>query len=87
MYTLYILKCSDNSLYTGIALDLEKRLEVHRSGKGSKYVRAHLPFQLVYTETFDSKSGAMKREAEIKGWSREMKIRNLKINIDFINHN
>ena len=75
MYYLYILRCSDNSLYTGITNDLEHRLKVHLSGKGSKYVRAHLPFTFVYSESFDTKEIAMKREYEVKQWSREKKMR------------
>lgn len=75
MYYLYILKCSNNSLYTGITNNLEKRLESHRNGKGSKYVRAHLPFELVYTEEFESKSLALKREFEVKRLRRHDKIK------------
>jgi putative endonuclease len=74
MYYLYILKCSDGSLYTGITNDLEKRMAVHRSGKGSKYVRAHMPFELIHTEKFPDKSSAMNREAEVKSWPRQKKI-------------
>ncbi len=73
MYTLYILKCADGSLYTGIAKDLEKRIKTHRSGKGSKYVRGRLPFTVVYTEMCTDRSSALKREIEIKRMSREEK--------------
>ncbi len=79
MYYLYILLCSDNTLYTGITNDLEKRLETHLLGKGSKYVRSRLPFENIYTENFETKSEALKREIEIKGWSREEKIKKLKL--------
>jgi putative endonuclease len=75
MYYLYILKCSDNSLYTGITNNLEKRLEVHKSGKGSKYVRAKLPFQLVYSEELETKSLALKREFEIKKMTKLEKMK------------
>lgn len=81
MYFLYILKCSNSSLYTGITNDLEKRMVAHTLGKGSKYVRAHLPFKLIYTESFATKSEAMKREIEVKSWSREMKIKNLNLKV------
>lgn len=74
MYFLYILKCSDGSFYTGITNDLEKRMNVHKSGKGSKYVRAHSPFKIIYTEEFESKSEALKREIEIKNLKRSDKI-------------
>lgn len=78
-YYLYILQCSDNSLYTGITTDLEKRFEAHRNGTGSKYVRAHLPFEHIYTEEFKNRSDASKREAEIKRWSRNRKISELNL--------
>ncbi|MFS8131332.1 MAG: GIY-YIG nuclease family protein [Candidatus Dojkabacteria bacterium] len=69
-YTVYILKCSNGAFYCGVAKDLEKRLEVHRSGKGSKYVRANMPFELVYTKVFDNKIDAFKEEARIKNLKR-----------------
>jgi putative endonuclease len=75
MYTLYILKCNDNSLYTGITNNLEKRLKTHQSKKGSKYVRAHLPFKIVYQEQLETKSQALKREIQIKKMSREEKLK------------
>ncbi len=73
MYTLYIIRCSDDSLYTGIAKDLDKRLEVHKTGKGSVYVRSRLPFSLVYTEKHTDRSQATRREIEIKKMSRAEK--------------
>ena len=79
MYYLYILKCADKSFYTGIAKDLDKRIEKHRTGKGSKYVYSRLPVDLIYTENFADKSGALKREMEIKSWKREKKIEILKL--------
>jgi len=75
MYTLYIIKCSDGSLYTGIAKDLEKRLETHRQGLGSKYVRARLPFSLFYTEKHKDRSTATKREISIKKLTRQQKLK------------
>ncbi len=73
MYTLYILRCKDGSLYTGIAKNLEKRLEMHRDGTGSKYVRAKMPFELVYTEKWEDRSSATKREMKIKKMSKKNK--------------
>ena len=73
MYTLYIIRCADDSFYTGIAKDLDKRLEVHKTGKGSVYVRARLPFSLVYTEKHRDRSRATKREIEIKKMTRQEK--------------
>ena len=72
--TLYILKCSDGSLYTGITNNLEHRLEMHKSGKGSKYVRSKLPFKLVYTESLEGRSLASKREIKIKNLTRDEKL-------------
>lgn len=73
-YTVYILRCADDSLYTGIALSVQDRVQMHAAGTGSKYVRARLPVQLVYTETCDNRSAATKREMEIKKMSRTKKI-------------
>lgn len=70
---LYILRCKDNTLYTGITTDVEKRLEAHRSGKGAKYTRGRAPLELVYRETCGTHSDALKRELEIKKLSREEK--------------
>jgi putative endonuclease len=72
-YILYILECSDGSLYTGITNSLENRLETHKAGKGSKYVRSRLPFVLRYTEVFGSRSEALKREIEVKRMGAEGK--------------
>ncbi|OIO18782.1 MAG: endonuclease [Candidatus Magasanikbacteria bacterium CG1_02_41_34] len=79
MYTLYILRCADNSLYTGIAKDLEKRLEMHRTGTGSKYVRAKSPFVVVYTEECNDRSSASKREIEIKKMSKQEKEKLIRV--------
>ena len=72
---LYILRCGDGSLYTGITTDVEKRLEAHRSGKGAKYTRGRGPLELVYRECCESHSQALKREREIKALPREEKLR------------
>ncbi len=73
MWYVYILRLSDDSLYTGITKDVEERIEKHESGGGSKYVRSRLPCELVYKEKMDSRSEALKREAEIKSWSKKKK--------------
>lgn len=70
---LYILRCKDDTLYTGITTDVEKRLEAHRNGKGAKYTRGRAPLELVYRETCGSHSAALKRELEVKALSREEK--------------
>ena len=79
---LYILRCKDNTLYTGITTDVEKRLEAHRSGKGAKYTRGRAPLELVYRETCGSHSDALKREAEIKKFSRQAKELLVKSQVD-----
>ncbi|MCD5375343.1 GIY-YIG nuclease family protein [Candidatus Gracilibacteria bacterium] len=76
MYSLYILKCSDNTLYTGITNNLEKRLKMH-AGEipgGAKYTRARLPVELVYSEEVGDRSEATKRELQVKKLSREKKL-------------
>ena len=75
MWYLYILRCGDGSLYTGITTDVEKRLEAHRSGKGAKYTRGRGPLELVYREECGDHSNALKRELEIKALSREEKLK------------
>lgn len=70
---LYILRCKDGTLYTGITTHVEKRLEAHRSGKGAKYTRGRSPLELVYRETCGSHSEALKRERKIKSLTREEK--------------
>lgn len=74
MYFVYILECSDKSLYTGITNNIENRMKLHRLGKGSKYVRSRLPFKLIYSKEFEDKSLALKRELEIKKLTRKEKL-------------
>ena len=69
----YVVKCSDKTFYTGWTNDLEKRIEMHNSGKGAKYTKARLPVELVYYEAFDTKEEAMSREWHIKRLSRSEK--------------
>jgi putative endonuclease len=73
-HLVYILRCKDNSLYTGYTNDLENRLKVHQEGKGAKYTRGRGPFQVVYIEKFDTKEEALKREYEIKQLKRKGKL-------------
>ncbi|NKF07803.1 GIY-YIG nuclease family protein [Clostridium gasigenes] len=73
MNYMYILKCSDSSLYTGWTNDLDKRFKVHSQGKGAKYTKGRLPVELVYFEEFNNKIEAMKREYEVKQLSRKEK--------------
>ena len=72
---VYMLRCGDGTLYTGIAADVQARLAQHRAGKGAKYTRGRTPLELVYTEECADKSTALKRELQIKALSREEKLR------------
>lgn len=74
MWYLYILRCGDGSLYTGITTDVEKRLEAHRQGRGAKYTRGRGPLALCYRECCGSHSQALRREAAVKALSREKKL-------------
>ncbi len=71
---MYVLRCADDSLYTGYTTDVPRRLATHNSGKGAKYTRARLPVQLIYQEGFDSKSQAMSAEASFKRMNRTKKL-------------
>ena len=72
-YFFYILKCSDGSFYVGSATNLENRLNTHNQGKGATYTAKRRPVQLVYHERFNSLDGAVKRERQVKKWSRAKK--------------
>lgn len=74
-YWVYILRCGDGSLYTGIAVDVEHRLSVHQSGKGAKYTRSRRPLAVVYREELPDKSAALRREIAIKRLSRAEKLK------------
>ncbi|MFM7412869.1 MAG: GIY-YIG nuclease family protein [Planctomycetota bacterium] len=72
-WLVYLLRCSDGSLYTGITNDLPKRLKAHAAGKASRYTRSRLPVKLAYSESQRSKSAALKRELAIKKLRRAEK--------------
>jgi putative endonuclease len=72
-WTVYILQCADNTLYTGITNDLDKRLSAHQSGKGAKYTKGRGPLTVMYTEITTNKSDALKRELEIKSLNKKQK--------------
>ena len=74
-WIVYILECSDKTLYTGITNDIENRLAKHTDGTGAKYTRGRAPYKVIYTELHNTKSGALKREAEIKSLGREQKLK------------
>ena len=74
-WLVYILQCIDGTMYCGITNNLEKRLEAHKSGKGSRYVRAHMPFRLVATSPMMCKSEAMRLEYFVKRAPKKDKIK------------
>ncbi len=69
----YIVRCKDNSLYTGYTTDIKNRVNNHNNGKGAKYTKGRRPVELVYFETFESKSEALKKEIAIKKLPRSKK--------------
>jgi putative endonuclease len=71
---VYILKCKDKSLYTGITTDLGRRIKEHLEGKGGGYTRAHRPEKIIYSEKLRTRSAALKREAQIKRMKRRDKF-------------
>ena len=73
MYIVYILLCDDNTLYTGITTNIERRFKEHKEGKGSKYTRARKAVKIVYSKKCKNKSYALKHEAAIKRLTREEK--------------
>ena len=72
-WKLYIMRCGDGSLYTGITVDVEARLAQHREGTGAKYTRGRGPLELVYVEDCEDHSQALKRELAIKALSKNEK--------------
>ena len=73
-WAVYILRCADGTLYTGIAPDVEKRVQKHNEGKGAKYTRGRTPVELVYREEHPNRAEASKREYQIKQLSRAEKL-------------
>jgi predicted GIY-YIG superfamily endonuclease len=73
MWYVYIVRCADRTLYTGVARDLDARIEVHNAGRGAKYTRARLPVKLIYQETAADRGAALRREHAIKRLSRTEK--------------
>ena len=73
-WSVYILRCGDGTLYTGITDDVTARLQAHRDGKGAKYTRGRGPLELVYTEEVENHSAAAKREWQIKQLKKQEKL-------------
>jgi len=77
-WSVYIVRCSDDSLYSGISTDVEERVITHNAGRGAKYTRARLPVVLVWQEPASNESEARRRELQIKGWTRIKKLNLIK---------
>ncbi len=73
VHHVYIVRCADGTLYTGYALNPSERVDTHNVGRGAKYTASRRPVALVYSESFESKSDALKRELELKRWTRARK--------------
>jgi len=73
MHFVYIIECEDGSFYTGSSPNPKERFKRHQTGTGGRYTRLRKPVKLIYTEKFDTKSDALKRELQIKGWTRAKK--------------
>jgi predicted GIY-YIG superfamily endonuclease len=74
MWTVYVVRCGDGSLYCGITNDLPARLAAHASGRGAKYTRGRGPFEVVYKRRVRGKERALRVEAKIKALTREQKL-------------
>lgn len=72
-WVVYIVKCLNKSFYTGVTNNIKRRIHKHNSAKGGKYTRAFGPVKLLWTEHQPDKSSALKREAQLKNWSRHKK--------------
>ncbi|MGM0591872.1 MAG: GIY-YIG nuclease family protein [Halobacteriota archaeon] len=75
MHHVYIVECADGTFYTGYMIDVERRVSEHNDGTGAKYTRGRAPVELVYTETYETRSAAMSREYELKQLRRPEKER------------
>ncbi len=75
IWYVYILRCGDGTLYTGITDNVSRRLAAHRAGKGAKYTRGRGPLELVYQEAVPDKSAALKREIALKKLTKQQKER------------
>ena len=82
MYFIYIVKCKDETYYTGYTTNIEKRIKAHNEGKGAKYTRGRLPVKLVYWEQYEEKAQALKREYAIKQLTRKQKQQLIRRSID-----
>ena len=78
MYYVYLIQCEDNSIYTGVTDNIERRLKEHKTKSGGWHTKLHTAKELLYKERYKNKSEALKRECQIKGWRREKKLNLIK---------
>ena len=78
MYYVYLILCDDDSLYAGITNNIQRRLTEHKTKSGGRYTKLHRGIRLLYSEQFNTKEEAIKRERQIKGWRREKKLNLIK---------
>ena len=74
MYFVYLIECDDKSIYTGITTDVQRRFIEHKNKKGGHYTGSRQVIKILHTEQFQTRSGALKREAQIKSWNRDKKL-------------
>jgi putative endonuclease len=74
MYYVYLIECDDKSIYTGITTDVKRRFDEHRNKKGGHYTSSRQAVRVLHTEQYRTRSEALRREAEIKGWPRKKKL-------------
>jgi len=86
VYYLYILQCSDKTLYTGIATELKRRIEEHNSSDlGAKYTRGRRPVELLYSRKFENRAAALKEEFRIKKLTKEQKLKMIHADVSIAN--
>ena len=86
MYYVYILRCANSNLYVGSTHNLQSRLKAHNDGRGAAYTFKHRPVRLVHSETFQSGTDALKRERQVKRWSRGKKEALISNNFERLKH-
>jgi len=74
MWQVYIIKCKNGDLYTGFTNNLQRRFKEHTSGRGGHFTKSFIAEKILFTENYSDKSSALKREAQIKGWTRKKKL-------------
>ena len=70
---VYVIECDNGSFYVGVSSNIERRFQEHKEGRGGRYTLLHKPVKIIYSESFDSKKEALKRERQLKGWSHKKK--------------